>query len=435
MTSANDDAQAPPKPVNSASQRVTEDGWHLPFRARLPVLKDFVYLNTGTAGPIPQVAADAMAAEANAELLAGRGNFATWDRFFLRLDHCRQLAARAMGALPDEICLTHHTSEGINIVLWGMDWQAGDVVVSTSLEHDAICVPMGLLKQRRGVELAFAEIGLGERERCLEGIRETLDAAGGKAKLLLLSHVAYNSGALLPLAEIVELAHARGVPVLVDGAQTCGVMPLDVHALGVDYYTLSGQKWMLGPEGTGALYVAKERLESIAPTFTSYFSPAHHDFRGEIEWQPTPRRFETGMVHRPSWAAFEASAEWLLDEVGLERAWERSVALTQAARTRLEQIGELEIITPAPQQTPLLSFDLPSYSPQQLWALCMDLAARDQLILRSTPHAPYCARVTFGFFNDEREIERLAKGLEGAIARGPEALEITGYAERLATSR
>lgn len=413
----------------------SQASWHLPFRAQLPVLKDYVYLNTGTAGPIPQVAADAMAAEANAELLAGRGNFATWQPFFARLERCRELAAQAFGAYPDEVCLTHHTSEGINIILWGIDWQPGDVVVSTSLEHDAICVPMGVLRERRGVELAFAEIGLGERDRCLAGITEALDAAAGRAKLLLLSHVAYNSGALLPLREIVELAHARGVPVCVDGAQSCGVLPLDVHELGADFYTLSGQKWMLGPEGTGALYVAKDKLETIAPTFASYFTAAHHDFRGNLELQPTPRRFETGMVHRPSWAAFEASASWLLEEVGLERAWQRSVALTAAARERLATIDGLEIITPAPQQTPLLSFDLPAFSPQQLWELCIDLAERDKVVLRSTPHAPFCARVTFGFFNDEREIERLAESLEGGIARGPAALTVSGYAEKLPATR
>ncbi len=420
---------------NSPQGRSNAAGWHLPFRARLPVLADYVYLNTGTAGPIPQVAADAMAAEANRELVEGRGNFATWDRFFARLVHCRQLASDAMGCYADEIALTHHTSEGINIVLWGIDWSAGDIIVSTSLEHDAIAVPMGILRERRGVELRFAEIGLGERAPCLASLEASLDRAGERCRLLMLSHVAYSSGALLPLQEITALAHARGVPVLVDGAQTCGVMPLDVKGLGADFYTLSGQKWMLGPEGTGALYVDKERLSGLMPTFASYFTAKRHDFRGNVALQPTARRFETGMVHRPSWAAFEASASWLLEEAGLEHVWQRSLDLSRAARRRLEQIDGLEVITPAPQQTPLLSFDLPEFTPQQLFALCIDLAERERLIIRSTPHAPFCLRATFGFFNDASEIERLASGLEGAIQRGPNALTIAGYAERLPSTR
>jgi L-cysteine/cystine lyase len=404
--------------------------WFESLRSQLPVLSKCVYLNTGTAGPIPQLAANAMAAEADYELQQGRGNFATWDRFFALLEQSRQLAADVLGAHFDEVALTHHTSEGINIVLWGHDWAHGDEIVTTSLEHDAVCVPLGLLAKRYGVTLRFAEIGMGEDP--LAAIEEQLT---DRTKLVVLSHIAYNTGALFPIREIAKAAHDRGAKLLVDGAQTCGVLPLDMSALDVDFYTLSGQKWLLGPEGTGALYVARSCLESLAPTFGSYFTPKHHDFRGRVELQPGARRFETGMVHRPSWAAFEASTRWMLESVRLDRAWQRSLQLTKLARERLADIDGLEIISPKNCPSPLLSFDLPSHTPQQLFALSLELARQEKLIIRSTPHAPFCLRATFAFFNTEHEVALLAEKLQAAVEQDPNRLPVEGYALKLPTSR
>ncbi|MBW2734789.1 MAG: aminotransferase class V-fold PLP-dependent enzyme, partial [Deltaproteobacteria bacterium] len=333
-----------------------------PLRHHFPVLENSTYLNTGTAGPIPDFSHQALLDEATFELETGRGNFAHWDRFFTLLERAHELMARVFGATSAEVALTHHTSEAMNIVLWGHDWQADDEIVTTSLEHDAAVIPLGLLRERHGVKLRFAEIGYGERS--LEGLKEVLSE---KTRLVVLSHIAYSSGALLPLRETIDLAHDAGARVLVDGAQTCGAMPLDVHALGADFYTLSGQKWMLGPEGTGALYVREALLDELRPTFSSYFSAKHHDFRGNVELQPNARRFETGMVHRPSWAALVKSTAWLLEHVGIERAWQRSIQLASTARERLTKLEGLNLITPSAQASPLLSFDLPAFSPGELF--------------------------------------------------------------------
>lgn len=409
---------------------MTPQGWFVPLRAELPVLEECIYLNTGTTGPIPRAASAAMMAEVEHELLHGRGNFATWDRFFALIERSRLLAATAMGATPAEVALTHHTSDGINIALWGHEWSEGDEVLTTTLEHDAICVPLGLLARRRGVTLRFVDIGLGDDP--LPAICKELSP---KTKLVALSHIAYNSGALLPIKAITAAAHAVGARVLVDGAQTCGAMPLDVHDLDVDFYTLSGQKWLLGPEGTGALYVKHSVIEKLEPTFGSYFSPQKHDFRGHIELHPSARRFETGMVHRPSWAAFEVSTRWLLETVGVERAWARSLQLVEQARAGLETIDGVEVISPASCPTPLLSFDLPHFSPRQLFALALQLARREQLVIRSTPHQPFCLRATFAFFNTEAEVDQFCALIAQAAQTNPEQLPAEGYALKLPEHR
>jgi L-cysteine/cystine lyase len=376
------------------------------IRAELPVLDDYVYLNSGTAGPLPRRAARAMTEALEHELSAGRGNFAAFDAYFALLSGCRSLCARLLGAESQEIALTHHTSEGVGIVLTAFDWAPGDRILTTTLEHDAITVPLGLLRERYGVQPEFVDIGMGEAvldrldARALEGVR-----------LVALSHVVFSSGATLPLGEIAQRCRAAGVPLLVDGAQTCGARPLDVRALGVDFYTLSGQKWICGPEGTGALYVRKDWIERLRPSRGSYFSAKQHDFRGNVTLHADARRFETAIAHPPSWAGFSASAQWILDEVGLDHAWQHAQRLTQLARERLGELPGVSFITPAELPSQLLTFTMASIPVEQLERVMLRLARESRIVIRTTPTAPRALRASFGFFNNEDDIERLVTAL------------------------
>ncbi len=403
--------------------------WVEAARAELPAARTCHYLNSGTAGPLPRCASDALLRAATAEFETGRANFTTWGPFFATLDRTRARLARLVGARPDEIALTHHTTEGVNVVLNGLDWRAGDRVVTTSLEHDSVVIPLGLLAERHGVVVTHVDIGLGER--ALAGLGEALQ---GGARLVVLSHVAYSSGAWLPLAECAALAHAAGALVLVDGAQAAGAMPVDVHALDVDFYTVSGQKWPLGPEGTGALYVRAGCLTPLRVAASGYFSVADHDFHGHCTLWPDARRFETGMMYRPGLAALEASLGWLLDEVGLERAFARSLELAAEARTALTALGGVAVVTPAPCASQLLTFDLPDFAPAELHGLAGALAASG-VVVRSIDHPPYGLRASFGFFNTAEDIAALRQGVAAALARGPAAVPLNARAARLPRTR
>ena len=397
---------------------VNDDEWVALLRLDLPVLSRCAYLNTGTAGPLPTPTADIMSRAAEAERYVGRGDFSTFGPFIELREHTRDQVARLLGADSDEIALTHHTSDGVNIVLWGLGWQPGDRLVTTSLEHDAAVVPANEIGRRLGVEVLFADIGLGDRT--LDGIEH---AMGERTRLVALSHVSYSSGALLPVREIVELAHARGVEVLVDGAQSVGAMPVDVRRLGADYYTVSAQKWLCGPEGMGALYVRRERLSALAPTFCSYFSTASNDFRGQVVFHQDARRFEAGMVYRPALAGFGASLQWMRERVGSERAWQRSLGLVAHARELLGQLDGVVLMTPEKQSSQLLSFDLPAFSPARLHALALSWARERKLVVRSIDHPPYALRASIGCFNTATEIGLLVDAVREALRRGPAAID------------
>lgn len=405
------------------------DDWVASIRAHFPILERFAYLNTGSTGPIPNEHADAARREAERGQETGRGNMATFGLHIETRERARRLAARLLGADFSEIALVHHSSEAVNIVLWGLDWRRGDRVVATSLEHDAVSVPLGLLRERLGIELDFAEVGNGER--AVDGIERALSSG---ARLVTVSHVAYGTGALLPLAEIVELAHRAGALVLVDGAQAAGAMPLDLHALGVDFYTVSGQKWLCGPEGTGALYIRSDRLSEVRPTFAGYFSAGKHDHRGRVELHPDARRFELGMMNRPCVAGFEASLRLTLDEVRVERAWLRSLELAALCRRSLESLAGVRILTPVKQASQLLSFDLPAFPPAHLNSLAMRLVERG-VIIRSIDHPPYALRASLGYFNTAGEVNALVDAVREALRKRPDGIALVDSARGLPTRR
>ncbi|MBW2529297.1 MAG: aminotransferase class V-fold PLP-dependent enzyme [Deltaproteobacteria bacterium] len=392
--------------------------WASELRSQIPLLGRVTYLNTGTAGPLPECVVDAMAAGVDWEREHGRGDFTQFGTVIADRHRARELVARLLGATADEIALCHHTSDGLNIVLSGIDWRPGDRLVTTTVEHDAGAVPVGMLARRYGVDVRFVEVDDGA------SVLDRMDrACDERARLVVVSHVAYSSGAALPVAELARLAHARGAWIVVDGAQSCGDMPIDVRELDADFYTLSGQKWLCGPEGTGALYVQRDRVEQLWPTFTSYFSAKGHDFRGSVELQPSARRFETGMIHRPALRGFVASLDWMLDRVGVERAWRRSRELVSRLRHELEPLAGVELVTPAECGSSLLSFDLPDFSPARLQVLALQLAREQGIIVRSIDHPPYALRASLGFFNTEAEVLRLVDAVRDAVARGPAAID------------
>src|SRR5262249_8949665 len=156
-------------------------------------------LNTGTCGPLLAPCATAMARAAQDELLAGRIGMASFRTMFEAVAELRRTLASLVGADADEIAITHHTTEWMNIFRWGLPWQRGDRVVTTTLEHAGAALPLYQLHRRLGVTVDFAPIGLGGRDEALAAIEQALDRP---ARLLVLSHVAYGTGAVLPVAEI-----------------------------------------------------------------------------------------------------------------------------------------------------------------------------------------------------------------------------------------
>lgn len=379
------------------------------IRAELPVLGTAAYLNTGTNGPVPQRGHDAIVAGTAAELTEGRIGMAGYQQFFATLNAARAGFAGILGCSPDEVALTHNTTEGMNIALMGIEWSRGDEIVSATTEHPGGLNPAYLIKQRHGARVRMTDIGLVGVDP-VEALRKALTP---RTKAVVLSHVSWASGMILPMREISDLAHSVGALVICDAAQACGMVPSKVYDLGVDAYACSGQKWLCGPDGTGALFVRKDRLPDIWQTYIGYggVQTGMSNHEGYYVPPPAASRYEAATLHRPSMAALVKTLDWLADEVGWDWAYRRIADLGRYCYDTLAAIPGVTMHSPQDRRGGLTHFTLAGVTPPDLTSRL----AEQGVLIRYTPY-PSANRVSTGFYNTEDEVDRLAEAIE-AIAR------------------
>lgn len=387
-------------------------------RAEMPVTGRKVYLNTGTAGPLARVTQEALEAGGRFDYETGRGTFSSFPALIADIADLRTRFAAMMGVSEDEVALTHHTTDGINIVAHGLDWRAGDEIVTTSAEHEGGLLPLYVQKRRHGVVVKVVEVS---PEDSTDEIAVKLGRAiGPRTRLIAVSHVNWNTGLRMPIECIAAIARERGVLTLVDGAQSAGAIPLDLATTGVDFYAVPAQKWLCGPEGIGALWVRAESLALLEPTFIGFFSlvdASSYDLSGNFMPAAGARRFEVGTVYRPAVKAMGANLRWLSEELGWRWIHARIAALAEHARRALLQIPEVEMVTPPGAGSGLVTFALRGYDPRRVVAEL----ERSDVVVRNL-HDPEALRVSTGFFNDDEDIARLVEGLRAITAMDPDAL-------------
>ncbi len=363
-------------------------------REALPAAREAAYLNAGTFGPLPRPAAEAMRAHLDASFERGRLGHAGLERWLRLMEETRAGFARTLHARPDEIALMHCTTDGCDTVVWGLPWSAGDEIVTTTHEHPGLTAPLEELARVRGVVVKAVE----PRASAL------VEALGPRTRLLALSHVLWTQGDVLPVAELAAAAHDRGALVLVDGAQSVGAIDVAPEALGADFYTASGQKWLCGPSGTGALWVRPSALERLGTPWPWYLSKSRGP-GGPQDWT-TARRLDTTTIGMTSLAGIVASLAWHQARVD-EGAHAYASALADGLRARLARLSHVEL-TAAERPSQLVSFAVRGEAAS---AVARRLEGAGVLV-RSIPGFEW-VRASVGLWNDERDLERLVAGLGG----------------------
>jgi L-cysteine/cystine lyase len=346
-------------------------------RARFPVLERFAYLNAGTFGPLSRATMDAVAEAQRDELERGRAGPAYFKRLLDLRETVRGALAAQIGVPAENVALTGSTTAGCNLVLQGLGLGPRDEVVTTTDEHFGLIGPL---------------LVSGARLRVVEPDADAiLSAVGPRTRLLALSHVTWTTGKVLPIAEL----HATsGLPVLADGAQGAGAIPVD--ATGVDFYTVSAQKWLCGPDATGALYVRDP--EALRIPAASYFGQASYDL-DEPGWEPKPgaARFDPGPVPVPSLAGLEAALADLP-----EWRFEGARAVTDRCH---ELLSERFDVVSEPGQGTLVSWR-PEGDPAELSRQAYDRG----VIIRDLPTTG-CLRASCGWWTSEEDLERLVEAV------------------------
>ncbi len=391
-------------------------------RALLPALEASIYLNTGSSGPIPTVADDAMRQVQEYELRYGRSGADAYEDLMARIGECRAAVAAVLHAAAESVALTRSTTDGLNAACWSVDWRDGDEAVTTSIEHVGLLAPLAALAGR-GVRVRYADVGDGgDDERTLAAIGREL---GPRTRLVGASHVSWLTGAVLPVRRIGDLARAAGAWSVVDGAQSAGAIEVDPASLGVDFYAIPAQKWLLGPEGMGALWASARAIADARQPYAAWWTTdaaTAHPAPGApgpalLPWSDA-RRFDTTGFHRPSVAGFGRSVGWLAMHVGLPLMHQRGPRLAEAVASGLASIPGVSVLTPRANMATLVVFRVHGWPAD---AALDVLRRRAFATLRTLPGLD-ALRASVGWFNSERELERFLGAVEELASQTPETL-------------
>ena len=352
-------------------------------RGEFPVFERLAYLNAGTNGPLARRAVEAMAAQERADLEQGRGGPAYFERALALRDEVRAKLAETVGAPLETVSLATSTTNGCNIVLAGLGLTEADEIVTTNGEHFGLLGALAVSPAR----VRVAKV----RELAPEDALDVLLAeVTPRTRLLAFSQVYWMSGNRFPAVEVRE---ATGLPVLVDGAQSAGAIPLDASRF--DFFAFSCQKWLCGPDATGGLVVADpERLGIAAP---SYLSQESYEAEGEFVARPGAARFDPGWTPPPSLAGLSAALD-----VAPEGRFERAAQM--AARCRELLAERFEVVT-APDQATLVSFRVEGDSEELVKRLY-----EHGVVVRDVPGLGWI-RVSCGWWTSEEDLARLLGAL------------------------
>ena len=324
------------------------------------------------------------------------------------IGEAKEELGRFLNCSPDEVALCDSTTTAMNIFLWGYDFQPGDEVVVGSLENPAALVPLWVNAMRRGVKLAFAELGNGERD-ATEAIADSISP---ETRMVLISDVNYATGSRVDMRAISQVAHEEDILVLSDGIQAVGTRPVDVKELGVDGYAMARHKFLCGPDGAGALYVREEALSRIHPTYTGVFSASGHGMGDGVTLMETAQRYEVSTRPLPVILGGTACFRWLGEEVGWPNVFGRCRELYNGLWDRLSDVSGVTVISERGQSS-LLTFSVQGVDPRDVVA---KLRERNIFTRTISVTEPVGVRLSIGFWNRESDLDAIADAVSDVAA-------------------
>jgi len=374
------------------------------FANHFPILGESVFFNHAGVAPISGPAAQAIRAYADQAQRTAYVD-AGW---YARAIQVKRAAAKLINAQSYlEIAFIPNTSSGLSLVANGLDFQPGDNVVITDVEYPANRYPWENLKR---LDVGLIEVRQGSDGRI--NAQDVCDAISDRTRVVSISHVQYASGHRIDLKPISDMVHMAGGYLCVDAIQSVGVLPVDVQAMGIDFLSADGHKWMLGPEGAGVFYCRDELCRELRPSVVGWMNMVDAQNYGDyqFQFQPDARRFEPGSWNIPGIHGLGASLDLLL-EIGIDEVWSRVDALTARFCEGAIEKG-YEVFTPRGdpnERSGIVSFTAPQRvgGPEKQRQIIQNLEKKKIYIalregrLRISPH----------FYNTPEQVDRLLDAL------------------------
>ncbi len=393
------------------------------IRADFPILsrevngKPLVYLDNGASAQKPQVVIDAVTRGYSEEYAnVHRGLHYLSNLSTERYEGVRGIIARFLNAgSEDEIIMNSGTTEGINMVAYGWAmprFEPGDEIVLSIMEHHANIVPWHFLRERQGAVIKWVDVDAnGDLDP-----QKVIDAIGARTKLVGVTHMSNVLGTVVDVKAITAGAHAKGVPVLVDGSQSAVHMPVDVQDIGCDFYAITGHK-LYGPSGSGAIYVRNERMAEMRP-FMGGGDMIRDVTRDEVTWNDPPMKFEAGTPGIVQTIGLGAALEYMMD-AGMDQIAAHERGLRDYARDRLDGLNWLNVQGVSATKGAIFSFTLEGAAHAHDISTVLD---KKGVAVRAGTHCAMplmehmgvgaTCRASFGMYNTTEEVDVLIDALE-----------------------
>ena len=393
------------------------------IRADFPILsrevngKPLIYLDNGASAQKPQAVIDAVTQAYSMEYAnVHRGLHFLSNLATEKYEAVRGTIAKFLNAgSEDEIVMNSGTTEGINLVAYGWAMprlEAGDEIVLSVMEHHANIVPWHFLRERQGVVLKWVDVDAnGDLDP-----EKVISAIGPKTRLVALTHLSNVLGTKVDVKTITEAAHAKGVPVLVDGSQAAVHMPVDVQDIGCDFYAITGHK-LYGPSGSGAIYIRRERMDEMRP-FIGGGDMIREVHKDEIIWNDPPMKFEAGTPGIVQQIGLGVALEYLMD-IGMREIAAHEDQIRDYTRDRLDGLNWLNVQGKSASKAAIFSFTLDGAAHAHDISTVLD---KRGIAVRAGHH---CAgplmdhlgvsatcRASFGLYNTKSEVDALVAALE-----------------------
>ena len=389
-------------PASRADGSLPDDYWDR-VRDLYPMTRDRSYLNTGGLGPAPYPVLDAVERSTTAQqTIVEHGHRA--------LEQVREAIAPFFGASASELAFVRNATEGTSTICSGLELARGDEVIFETHAHPGGAFMWLSRAKREGIVVKTFVPDPTSAASNLERIEALITP---RTRVIQVSHITAPTGILFPIREIAELANDRGIWFHVDGAQSAGQVPLDLHGVGCQSYATSGHKWMGAPHGTGVLYVQEDRLSDVWPTeIGAYSGEPVTGFEG-FDYTPSAVRYEPG-TRNASLVLGIGAAVGFLNDIGMDRVAARAKDLGMYLHRQLAEIPGVEVLTPSDPSMRVgmttLRTDTVPYD--QLYKAYSDAKMRCRIVTEQGLNA---VRVSTHIFNSEAECDRVVAATRQAL--------------------
>jgi L-cysteine/cystine lyase len=378
-------------------------------RSLFPALQNKTYFNYGGQGVLPLSSIEIIAKTYQFVQETGPFHSGIFAWLQSEQDITRNALAAELGGAGESYAITQNATEGCNIGLWGVDWQPGDHLLSTDSEHVGVIHALQQIQRRRKIDVTFCPLSTANSKD--EMVEIIAGAIQPRTRMVLISHVLWNTGQVLPLEEIVEACHKKNVLVLVDGAQSAGALAVNLASKNcADLYAITGHKWMCGPEGVGTLYIAPDAMEQIQPTFVGWRGSTMDLKTGQpTGFTPGAARFEVGTAPIPLLSALRNSMSVHTQFASLQDREKLILSKANDLIGKLSRIDRVECLLDH-AESGLVSFRIHDASHRDV----VNQLDQRKVYVRTIPF-PDCIRASVHYLTAQEELQTLADALEDIV--------------------